>query len=275
MDDPLSANEAASPEVQIPEAALSRFCGKCGTALSGAGADCPVCSQAARPAEPVRTFSAEMREVKSALWLYFSMFAVSVVLIVRNLSSHSPAGMGQEIFGSVAMSLVVVVWAIARRDTLLGLLSLRSQPRWYLLALVCPAATFTLASLCVGLANRLIHMPSIDYLAPFDEAGAGFGWAVLIVCVQPAIFEELAFRGVIQGTLQTIISPWQAIFASAALFAILHLSVISIPHLAVMGLVLAWLRMRSGSVYPGMIVHFLHNLLCLIDEKTGGFLPWS
>lgn len=276
MDDLRQTNQTIPPAALIPEAFLTHFCGKCGVPLPQDAVDCPACTHPPTPRpSSTKSYSAEIREAESALWLYFSMLAVSVILIICSLASKGEAGMGLEIFGAIAMSMVVVIWAIARRDTLLDLLSRRPRPRWYLLALVCPAVTFLLASLCVALAAHFIDVRSIDYLKPFRETGASFLWAVLFICLQPAVFEEIAFRGVIQGTLQSIIGPWQAVLASAAMFAILHLSVVSIPHLLFMGLVLAWLRLGSGSIYPGMIVHFLHNLLCLVDKKTGGFFPWS
>ena len=46
---------------------------------------------------------------------------------------------------------------------------------------------------------------------------------------------------------------------AAALFAIIHQSVVSMPVLFVVGLYLGWLRHRSGSLLPCVLAHFGHN----------------
>ncbi len=40
--------------------------------------------------------------------------------------------------------------------------------------------------------------------------------------------------------------------------------VLEFPHRFVSGLIFGWLRLRSGSLLPGMLAHFLHNALSLI-----------
>ena len=88
--------------------------------------------------------------------------------------------------------------------------------------------------------------------------------------MQPAIFEELASRGVIFGALERVLAVREAIMVSALLFMIIHLAVLSFPHLLVLGLVLGYLRVRTGSLYPGMVLHFTHNLLVVMSESSGG-----
>jgi membrane protease YdiL (CAAX protease family) len=117
-------------------------------------------------------------------------------------------------------------------------------------------------------------MPKIQYLETFADAGWGWQWSILIVCVMPAIFEELAFRGFIQTSLARVLGDRDAIFASALMFAILHLSMVSIPHLLVLGIALAVLRLKTKSLYPGMVLHFSHNFLVVLSEHFGQVLPW-
>jgi membrane protease YdiL (CAAX protease family) len=96
-----------------------------------------------------------------------------------------------------------------------------------------------------------------------------------MVAVQPAIFEELAFRGVILAGVQHVLSPMESVVVSALMFMIIHLAVPSFPHLFVLGLALGWLRVHTGSLYPGMLLHFTHNLLCIVFEVwRPSLLPW-
>jgi hypothetical protein len=96
----------------------------------------------------------------------------------------------------------------------------------------------------------------------------------VLIAVQPAVFEELAFRGSIQSSMQGVLRRREAVVVTALMFAILHLQFLALPHLIVMGLMLGWLRQASGSLYPGMVLHFVHNLIVLLDERLGGIMPW-
>jgi membrane protease YdiL (CAAX protease family) len=92
---------------------------------------------------------------------------------------------------------------------------------------------------------------------------------VLFVAVQPAIFEELAFRGVIINALQRALSPFETVIVSALMFMILHLSFGRFPHTLALGLAAGFLRVRTKSLYPCMILHFSHNFMCVMAERAG------
>jgi len=86
--------------------------------------------------------------------------------------------------------------------------------------------------------------------------------AILLFCFFPAVTEEIAFRGLIQYWLETAITPVKAILLGSAMFAGLHLR-ITFPYLFLVGALLALVRRRTGSLYPGMLIHFLHNLVVI------------
>jgi ABC-2 type transport system permease protein/sodium transport system permease protein len=114
---------------------------------------------------------------------------------------------------------------------------------------------------------------------------------VLIVAgfaIVPAVLEELFFRGFLFGALLRASGPRSAIVGSALFFGVFHLvdqGLIVVERgltSTLLGLVLAWLCWRSGSVIPGIILHAVHNsclvLLAYFQPKwlTEHFLPnWS
>jgi len=59
-----------------------------------------------------------------------------------------------------------------------------------------------------------------------------------MVAIQPAIFEELAFRGVSYLRSARAEKKREVLLVSAMMFAILHLSIPSIPHLFLIGFAL-------------------------------------
>jgi len=40
--------------------------------------------------------------------------------------------------------------------------------------------------------------------------------------------------------------------------------VYALPIFVIIGLALGWLRMRTGSVYPAMVMHGMHNAVVLV-----------
>jgi membrane protease YdiL (CAAX protease family) len=112
----------------------------------------------------------------------------------------------------------------------------------------------------------LLGIPSYEYLPDFEEHGWPLWSAFVLISLCPAIFEELAFRGFIQGRLETILRPGEALTLQAAMFSIIHLAPVVLPSHFVMGLVFGWVRRRTGSLVPGMILHGVWNALVLVHE---------
>jgi membrane protease YdiL (CAAX protease family) len=55
---------------------------------------------------------------------------------------------------------------------------------------------------------------------------------------------------------------------SSLAFALIHLPGLqyqwyALPELALLALVLAWLRLRSGSIWPAVVAHSVNNLLAV------------
>lgn len=98
-----------------------------------------------------------------------------------------------------------------------------------------------------------------DIIKKFQAAPV---WLLLgSFAVVPAIFEELCFRGFIFGALRTRLTGTWTVIVTALLFGLFHEFFIPgklIPS-ALLGLVLGWVRLRSGSALPGMVLHALHN----------------
>jgi membrane protease YdiL (CAAX protease family) len=131
--------------------------------------------------------------------------------------------------------------------------------------------SFVMAQAILWVQVQLFGLPLLNMATDYVVDGYGFGWLVLSTCLIPAVFEEIAFRGIIHTGLTRHLTVIEAALVGSAIFAILHLSVPSLPHLLVLGLMFTYLRIRSGSLVPGMIAHFLHNLVvCVTDWQEAG-----
>lgn len=100
----------------------------------------------------------------------------------------------------------------------------------------------------------------------FDAEGYGLAVQLFAIAVMPAIWEEIAFRGLIQERLRGVVGTGEAIGLTAGLFAIIHVQWLSLPYLFLLGLALGILRHRSGSLLPGMVLHGLHNAVVVLLE---------
>lgn len=87
----------------------------------------------------------------------------------------------------------------------------------------------------------------------------------LAFAIVPAICEEWFFRGMLLQTFLRSMRPWKAILLSAALFGFFHTlsnSAISLDRLiptTLMGVLLGFVCYRTGSIWPGALLHMLHN----------------
>jgi len=91
-----------------------------------------------------------------------------------------------------------------------------------------------------------------------------WGGILRIVIIAP-IVEELIFRGVIMAGFSRIYHPVFAIFFSALLFGLFHLNPWQFPAAFALGLVLGWIRIRTGSVLACIAGHAIHNGLVFLS----------
>jgi membrane protease YdiL (CAAX protease family) len=107
--------------------------------------------------------------------------------------------------------------------------------------------------------------PQVDALTGGRALGAGeLAALLLLVAVVVPFAEELFFRGMLHPLLRARAGPVGAILLNAAIFAVAHVVPLLIPGLFVVGLFLAYLRERSGSIWPCVAFHALQNATALL-----------
>jgi len=88
-------------------------------------------------------------------------------------------------------------------------------------------------------------------------------WLYLLVAFAAAVLapiaEEIYFRGYVFRAYLDQKGPLQAYVFSSLLFALVHLNLPAVLPIFVMGLFLAFLYRRSGSILPGMVAHAVNN----------------
>ena len=84
--------------------------------------------------------------------------------------------------------------------------------------------------------------------------------ALLFMSVFIPIMEELMFRGFVLDLASEVYGRWAAIFISAILFALIHpLFILTVLNAFWAGLVYGYLRLRTNSLWPSIVLHSLWN----------------
>jgi len=157
---------------------------------------------------------------------------------------------------TAASLLVLLVYRCARRDVAVGW----TEPRlryWFEASAVMVGAVLV-ALAYEALVRRFVPEFGGDWIATVREQ-AGLDLAFFTIAICPGIFEELAFRGLIQVRMTRLLGATQGLLVTAALFAIAHGAQLGLPLQAGLGLYLCSLRARSGSIVPCVLVHLGYN----------------
>ena len=162
------------------------------------------------------------------------------------------------IFLTIGFSLTNIksIWPLYRVPKL--------NPLFLVGIIIVPFCTALIVYYGTGFINTfLFNWESNNVFLEYADYPNSFLWAFICIAIFPAVFEELAFRGFLFNLLHKSVSVKATIILTAFLFALIHLSFISILWIFPFGLLLGYLRYKYKTLWLGMIIHFLHNLIIL------------
>lgn len=127
-------------------------------------------------------------------------------------------------------------------------------------------------------AYELVLMQAPDRVGEFAKLFESFkaqldavplAWKLLALAVTPAACEEFFFRGYLQTSFRNEMSGPLAVGLSSILFGLFHVIVRDalfferFAPTCFLGLILGTVCLKSGSIWPGVLLHCLHNGLLL------------
>lgn len=157
-------------------------------------------------------------------------------------------------------------------------------PRWREVGLAGLLAVLLLPPMATLFATIFLQFPHLTKLLEdgqpliqelrgvFEGTLAGgnpLGSPLILYALLPALCEELAFRGFILSGLLKRFRPRTAIVVSSFMFALFHMNVFQFLPAFFLGIILGLLTVRSGSLGPAMIFHFLHNSILIAATFWG------
>ncbi len=89
---------------------------------------------------------------------------------------------------------------------------------------------------------------------------------IIFVCLMPAVFEELLFRGAVLTSYENIYGSKKAILFCGFVFAIMHNSLTAFVPQFIIGIFLSFIVLKFDSLYLGMLAHFTNNFTTLFIQ---------
>lgn len=117
---------------------------------------------------------------------------------------------------------------------------------------------------------------NIDLLLPPDtaekalnEAGGSIVITLILVGLLGPIAEEIFFRGFVLPGLIKRLGVGRALVISSLVFGLFHIDPGAIVPTFALGLALGWVYLKTGSIWPAIFAHGLHNTVAVLIAKYG------
>jgi membrane protease YdiL (CAAX protease family) len=241
-----------------------------GTALTQAGLPPAPAAPAARP---VAT------KGRLAGWLVF-VGTLATLNYAGNLagSDNGPSAdfvyqWSAALLGTVQVVIMIgiALW-IATGTSLRAMFALRRPASWRR-ALGLAFGLFVLALVLAAALEPLLPAGEEQGLTPDGWDGdraAQFAASFVVIAGLVPVAEELVFRGLGHTLLAAYLGIRPAVLANGVLFAVAHGLILGLPVLILFGCALAYVRERTGSIYPCIVTHAFFNGFALIAAVALG-----
>lgn len=143
--------------------------------------------------------------------------------------------------------------------------------------LLAAALPFTLHPLTLELVSHLSWFfppppPGMEELMKNIKA-ANPAIIILAFAVTPAICEEIAFRGFLLAGFRRRGRVGIAIVLSSLAFGLIHMIPHQVFNATLLGLLLGAICVRTRSIFPGILFHFVYNTLGVMHDRLGSQVP--
>ena len=130
--------------------------------------------------------------------------------------------------------------------------------------------------LWAGTVNQALPLP--EFLRALEEVQMelieqvlrgdfSIAFSLLMMALTPAFCEEFFFRGYVQRHFERGFGVVWGIVATGVVFGLFHLRLTQVLPLSVLGIYLAYLTWRTGSLWVPIVVHFANNAFALATAE--------
>jgi membrane protease YdiL (CAAX protease family) len=232
-----------------------RFCHNCGAYL---GSD----------AEQIDVFS--NKYLRSAFIFYSIYLFVCLTVKFTNWFTTYDTLFFVEIF----LAAATVYFAWINRNAIKPVLRFNNFSPLVLLGVIALSVTFsTIINISINQINVSVFRVDTSLFEPYKIYQAPVLLMIYSIALMPALFEEIAFRGVLYNYFNAFLDERMVVMITGFIFAAIHLNFFSLVWLIPFGILIGSLRRKYNTIWYGVIFHFTFNLTaCLIDLYRGGEL---
>lgn len=235
-----------------------------------------------QPGQPPGASSARSNKVSRPGWLEIIVGLVVYAIVgFVGVSQFNRLSLDPAVYGLILTSwtgvAAIIAFTVAARLRIRSLSAFgvrRTSVRWLVIGVGVGVVAFVLKSLAI-LAWIKVTGDTNNVQDVYTDAGRGGLLSLVLGTVFIAVFsplgEELLYRGIVTNALLRY-SPFVGVVGSTVIFALMHGINNIFPAAVVAGLATGEIFRRSGSIWPGLVVHFVFNLpsfLLMVFTSTG------
>jgi len=151
----------------------------------------------------------------------------------------------------------------------------RTKPVNLPLVLLTAIPVFILVTLLTQVINLIYPFPE-SYLEAMQDLvlfeGRSVWFVLFLIALLPGVTEEIMFRGYFIKAFQSK-GLWKSIVISGILFAILHMDVYRLVPIALLGIWMGYLLVKTQSIFVPIVAHFANNALAVLIGRYGDSIP--
>lgn len=200
---------------------------------------------------------------------------MSGVILIFSLKDTDGEKYVSLLVSPIAIAIVLILALKVAKQPARSLLPVKTHPKYYLIGiLLIFGLLFSLSSVneylirlfeLMGYQRRPNFLPDIS------------GWKVIPVFISiaviPPVMEEIIFRGILLQNTEEGVGSVRAVFLVGFCFALYHGSVEQTVYQFICGCLFTFLAVRSRSVLPSVMMHFINNALIIILMACGATDP--
>jgi uncharacterized protein len=199
------------------------------------------------------------------------VFVPLLALLLLPLVAHGELGRRLAVLGAELLLGLPALW-LTPRELRPAVLPLRTWPAGGRLWLLLPALAlaYQLAAIALGSLAPLPPEAEEALRRALNPSGT-VPWllaATGAILLAP-LMEEIYFRGVLPWIWRHQVGGRGVLTGPALAFALLHGNPWQLPQLFLLGLLLGFVRERTGSLLPGIVLHLLINVIGLTMLRLG------
>lgn len=212
------------------------------------------------------------------LCLLFTLFSIILGGLLGLIIGIIPSSIDTEAVMSIGVMLISPIVYIILFKMILNRMEIsRSElfnkncltPKIFLSFIVMMLGFYVLNFQIAIFVNKLLPMPQFlrDIFNNLSNDEYVFT-SYMTLLVIPVVFEEMLFRGFILKGLIRNYSAKTTIIFSALLFGLIHLNPWQFVSAFLLGLIFAWMALKTKSIIYPMMGHFINNLISLLFDKV-------